>query len=152
MTEEVVSGQTTIGTKIYMSKETHQDAKTPPTELVEMSYDASDFGIDRGSVTEHDRTGLGHLDKVVIAGLAEAGSVSTTLFYEGKKDSSYRSTLNAFKDRKPRYFKRVLNNGDTVEFIASVTSFSDGMTIDDLLAVSTTLKVSGGFIDTFADE
>lgn len=152
MTEEVVSGQTTIGTKIFMSKGVHQDAKTPPTELVEMSYDASGFGIDRGSVTEHDRTALGHMDKVIVAGLAEAGSVSITLFYEGKKDSAYRASLSAFKDRKPRYFKRTLNNGDAVEFIASITSFSDDSSVDSLLAVSVTLKVSGGFIDTFTDD
>lgn len=149
----VVTGITSIGTKLFMSKAPHSDLKTPPieSELIEMSYDASEFSIDRGSVTEHDRTAIGHLEKVVVAGLAEAGTATTTIFYEGHKDSSYRAALTAFKDRKYRYFKRELNNGDTVEFIGSITSIGDGVPVDDLIAVNVSIKASGGFEDTFTD-
>ena len=84
----VRSGVTSIGTKLRMSKAPHSDVNTAPTDLIEMSYDAQSFSIDRGSVTEHDRTALGHTDKVTVAGLAEAGTASMTVFYEGDKDSS----------------------------------------------------------------
>lgn len=150
----VVTGVTSIGTKLFMSKAPHSDLKTPPieSELVEVSYDASEFSIDRGSVTEHDRTAIGHKERVMVAGLAEAGTATATVFYEGAKDSSYRAALEAFKDRKYRYFKRELNNGDTVEFIGSITSISDGVPVDNLISVNLSIKASGGFEDTFADE
>lgn len=148
----LVTGVTSIGTKLFMSKVPHSDVKTPPTELVDMSYDASEFSIDRGSVTEHDRTAIGHTEKVMIAGLADAATATTTVFYESNKDSAYRATLEAFKDKKYRYFKRELNNGDTIEFIGSITSFSDGVTVDDLISANVSIKASGGFEDTFAAE
>lgn len=150
----VVTGVTSIGTKLFMSKEPHSDVSTPPLEsgLVEMSYDASEFSIDRGSVTEHDRTAIGHIEKVTVSGLAEAGTATAAVFYEGAKDSAYRASLAAFKDKKHRYFKRELNNGDTIEFIGSITSLSDGVPVDELLLVSLSIKASGGFEDKFADE
>ena len=148
----LVEGVTSIGTKLFMSKVPHSDVLTPPTELVEMSYDASEFSIDRGSVTEYDRTAIGHTSKVTIAGLAEAGTATTTVFYEGRKDSAYRAALAAFKDKKYRYFKRELNNGDIVEFIGSITSLSDGVSVDELISVNLSIKVSGDIEDTFADE
>lgn len=150
----LVTGVTSIGTKLFMSKAPHSDVKTPPieSELVEASYDASEFSIDRGSVTEHDRTGIGHMEKISVSGLAEAGTATTTVFYEGAEDSAYRAMLEAFKDRKYRYFKRELNNGDKVEFIGSITSLSDGVTVDSLISVNVSIKASGGFEDTFASK
>lgn len=150
----VAIGVISVGTKLFMSKAPHTDLKVPPVELelVEMSYDASEFSIDRGSVTEHDRTAIGHTEKVTVSGLAEAGTATAAVFYEGAKGSAYRAILAAFKDKKHRYFKRQLVSGDTVEFIGSITSFSDGVTVDDLIAANISIKVSGGFEDTFDED
>lgn len=145
---------TTVGTKIYMSKEPHEDLKVPPTDdqLVDMAYDATSFSITGGSVTEHDRTALGHTEKVFVAGLADSGAAAMAVFYEGKAGSSYRECLKASKDRKKRYFKRELSNGDTTAFIGFINQFDDGIEIDSLIAVNVGVKLSGGREDAFIDK
>lgn len=134
-----------VGTKVFMSKVEHTDIDTPPAaeQLVDFSCELTDASITGGTTGEIDVTPLCSNERRFIAGLIDSGTASFTVFYDGKEDSAYLTAVEAYGDRKNRYFKVEMTDGSFLEFIGYLNQWSLPLGIEQAITADMGVRLSG---------